>query len=803
MQPRELVIDGLTAFSSRETIRFDDVSLFALVGPTGAGKSSVVDAITLALYGRIPRLHANEIAPVISTTATECTVGLVFTVRGRPYRAVRTIRRTKTGASTLEAALEQLDDDERVVTTLAGTADDVTVEVERLIGLTFAEFTKAVVLPQGEFAKVLRAKPSDRQSLLSRLLGVDIYNRVRTRAGAHARAAQERAEQTAHQIHQLGAADAGSIAAVRTQAEAVGAVIDRLAADTATLTDIRDRYRDAKAAATQAQATVAALSAIGPPPEEVREFGDRVGRGDEAIAKATATLEAAEQKVTAAESGLAAPEHLDALRRAVTLHGRTEELTAAVAAATATLTAAREEVTQLGTARGRAEEELTAATERQSALHRAHAAATAVTGLGPGDDCPVCASTLPADAPAFAAAEEGADVVEAAAAALSQANQALGTLNGRLERARTDVTRAETALAAAETTLADHTAALADLPSLTDAQAGIAAAQEAERQVAGLRGEVRQARSDLERAQRDRRRLDDQAAGMRGTLDRLRLAVAALDPPLPDDDVLAAWTALHTWAAERTPEHRRAAEESAAAVEAVGAEGAALRERMEAACAEAGVPTGPEDPRDRAVQHRANLLAEVDRLTRLAEMAGNLKADEADAREQALIGSELHKLLKADQFQRWLLDEATRALVAGASTRLGTLSSGRYELVLDEKGGTILVMDLANAGAPRSVRTLSGGETFLASLALALSLADQIAMSASGPVALESLFIDEGFGALDPETLDIAAGAIEQLGAGDRTVGVITHVAEMAERMPTRYEVQRTAAGSRVTRVDL
>ena len=76
-------------------------------------------------------------------------------------------------------------------------------------------------------------------------------------------------------------------------------------------------------------------------------------------------------------------------------------------------------------------------------------------------------------------------------------------------------------------------------------------------------------------------------------------------------------------------------------------------------------------------------------------------------------------------------------------------------------------------------------------------------MSASGQVALESLFIDEGFGALDPETLDIAAGAIEQLGAGDRTVGVVTHVAEMAERLPTRFVVHRTASGSRVERVDL
>lgn len=804
MQPRELVIEGLTAFSSRETLRFDDVSLFALVGPTGAGKSSIVDALTLALYGRVPRLHANEIAPVISTTASECTVGLTFTVRGRPYRAVRTIRRTKTGASTLEAALEQLDADGGVIAVMAGTADDVTVEVERLIGLNFQEFTRSVVLPQGEFARVLRAQPKDRQALLSRLLGVSIYDRVKQRAGAHARSAQERAEQTSHQLHQLGPVSPESLDALATKIAALDQLVESLTADTAALQDIRDRFRDAQEVARKATALHDRLAGITPPPDDVREHGDRLALADAAILKATAAVEAADADVAKAEEGMPTTEVLEGLNRVIALHQRTPEREAATADATKAVAAAITEVEQVTIALGRAREDLESATVAQAAAHREHASVQAVAGLAPGDDCPVCASELTADAPAFGGdAADGQALLDQAAQRHTSATKALGTLEAQLARAKADQTTAEKAKGTADTALADHLALLADQPTAEDAAARIQRARELEHQLAGLRKEARQARADLDKATRDRNRLAEQGRGLAGQLDRLRLSVAELDPPPVTGEVAADWVALHDWAAGALPEREAEATAAQAAVAAVTAEGSALRQRMEQSCRDAGVPEGTDDPRDRAVQHRAALTADREKLAEREKLAANLRADEADAREQAAVGGELAKLLRTDQFQRWLLDEATRALVAGASAQLRQLSSGRYALLLDGKSGSIQVSDLASAGAPRSVRTLSGGETFLASLALALSLAEQIAVSATGPVALESLFIDEGFGALDPETLDVAASAIEQLGAGDRVVGVITHVAEMAERLPTRFVVHRTASGSRVERVDL
>ena len=111
----------------------------------------------------------------------------------------------------------------------------------------------------------------------------------------------------------------------------------------------------------------------------------------------------------------------------------------------------------------------------------------------------------------------------------------------------------------------------------------------------------------------------------------------------------------------------------------------------------------------------------------------------------------------------------------------GNSRAAAYSLAHTSQRG-FEVIDHANADERRPVRTLSGGETFLASLSLALALADQVAVLAStGAARLESMFLDEGFGSLDPETLDTVAAALEELGSTGRTLGIVTHVPALAE----------------------
>lgn len=160
-------------------------------------------------------------------------------------------------------------------------------------------------------------------------------------------------------------------------------------------------------------------------------------------------------------------------------------------------------------------------------------------------------------------------------------------------------------------------------------------------------------------------------------------------------------------------------------------------------------------------------------------------------------------LLRSDAFPRWLVASALDALVADASRSLAELSGGQFELA--HADGEFLVLDHADADSLRPVKTLSGGETFQASLALALALSEQLASLASaGAVRLDSIFLDEGFGTLDEANLEIVAGTLENLASlGDRMVGVITHVPALAERVPVRFAVSRDQRTSSITREDL
>jgi exonuclease SbcC len=164
------------------------------------------------------------------------------------------------------------------------------------------------------------------------------------------------------------------------------------------------------------------------------------------------------------------------------------------------------------------------------------------------------------------------------------------------------------------------------------------------------------------------------------------------------------------------------------------------------------------------------------------------------------VGAELQLLMSAKRFPQWLANAALDTLVADASASLLRLSGTQFDLT--HQAGEFFVIDHTDADSRRSVRTLSGGETFQASLALALALSEQLAtLAAGGRTTLDSIFLDEGFGTLDPDALEIVAGTLENLAQGDRMVGVITHVSALAERAPVRYEVTRDSRTSTITRV--
>ncbi|RDI59056.1 AAA family ATPase [Nocardia pseudobrasiliensis] len=152
----------------------------------------------------------------------------------------------------------------------------------------------------------------------------------------------------------------------------------------------------------------------------------------------------------------------------------------------------------------------------------------------------------------------------------------------------------------------------------------------------------------------------------------------------------------------------------------------------------------------------------------------------------------------------YVLAARLEEVALAGSVRLRRMSGGRYEFVHSDAAGPRgrrggLGLDIRDdyTGAVRPAKTLSGGETFMASLALALGLADVVAAE-SGGLVLDTLFIDEGFGSLDADTLDAVMGVLDELRSGGRVVGVVSHVDEMRQRIPSRLHVIRQPTGSRL-----
>ena len=440
------------------------------------------------------------------------------------------------------------------------------------------------------------------------------------------------------------------------------------------------------------------------------------------------------------------------------------------------------------------------AAEREAVLVTLRAQAL-VPELVVGDDCPVCGQPVHA----LPAHEPPADL-DRADAAVAAADAALAAAVAASTEAGTRQARVDEKLARVRADLAAVDERLAGGPALAAVEHDLAVLSEADTALDKARQAERDARKAVAAAGRHHAALAERERDARRAFDAARDTVAAFGPPPAGRrDLAADWSALLAWAADRRPalgdelaDHRAAADRARAAA-------AGRRDAVVAACRDAGVDPGGAGawPGEAVAAAHARAEAEVVRLDEQLAAAEALRAEQAEATGRQQVADSLAGLLAANRFEKWLLDEALHQLVAGASELLDELSGGAYALAVDGRSGGFGVVDHTNASQVRSARTLSGGETFLASLALALALADQVSgLAVAGAARLEALFLDEGFGTLDPATLDVVAAALDELGARGRMVGVVTHVRELADRLPVRFEVTKVGGSSAVERVE-
>ena len=831
MRPLRLDMAGFTVFRDETTVDFTDADYFALVGPTGSGKSTVLDGITFALYGTVPRWGgARGIANALAPSAAEARVRLVFESAGDRYVATRVVRRDGRGnVKTAGAGLQlmpagfdvtkldtgmDLDDLGEV---LAGTPAEMDEAVLHAVGLPYEQFTSCVVLPQGQFADFLHAKPATRQQILVNLLGLHIYEEVQTRATNRAGTAEAKLGVVDQQLE--GLADATD--------EAVEAAGQHLARMRELVTDVERAVPGLRAAR---EAEIAAATARDALDAELKALaGVRTPEGIEAIAGATAAARAAadqaahevrtaEEKEEKVRGELAAAGDAGSLTLMLDRHAELERLigqeewfagevsVAEVEAKDALAAAELAHSAHLGATQllDQARQDYTEAQRRdRAAALRAH--------LVSGEACPVCEQTVVTVPPmpegsAVRAAEEAGKQARAAAEVAEngwkQRDAVARKLEGNLERKRAQHEH--------------HLARLAEVRAVVAGSPGIDAIRNRLDELAGLQRELDRAAAAVRTARQAQRRAqaavaaaeEEQRTAWR-SFDRVRDGVARFAPPPADrDDLAAAWATLVDWAGgEHRTRSAARADAEAAVVAAHEATVTAYRE-VGLLFTAAGVPLPARSPEAETDLIRAAAVAAErseaawQRLADRRDRAAELSEQRMTLQHQGRVAKALAGHLRANNFERWLLEEALDLLVAGASRILRELTAGQYDLIHDK--GEFYVIDHHDAGLRRGVRTLSGGETFQASLALALALSEQLAGMSTTAASLESIVLDEGFGTLDAATLDVVAATLENLAArGDRMVGVVTHVNALAERVPVRFEVHKDARTAYVERVGL
>ncbi|MBB4930748.1 exonuclease SbcC [Lipingzhangella halophila] len=286
--------------------------------------------------------------------------------------------------------------------------------------------------------------------------------------------------------------------------------------------------------------------------------------------------------------------------------------------------------------------------------------------------------------------------------------------------------------------------------------------------------------------------------------------------------------AAAVWAADRDDEQRAAIHERARAHDdEMAAVRATLTDPDLTAAAERPAPDlggladafdAAEQAAEHAVSWHDRLAQRASRLAGLRSELGTALADSRPARERHAVAEGLARLAagtSADNRQNvrlsaYVLAAKLEQVVAAANDRLATMSGGRYELrhTVDKAAGDrsrsggglgLRVLD-AWTGQERDPATLSGGETFIGSLALALGLGD-VAGAEAGGADMNTLFVDEGFGSLDEDTLEEVLDVLDKLRDGGRAVGVVSHVADLRSRITTRLTVRKTAAGSHLEQV--
>ena len=912
MRPLKLTIAGFGPYAGVETLDFEALGtggLYLITGDTGAGKTTIFDAITFALFGEAS--GDNRDASMLRSKYTKpedpTYVELTFAYDGKQYTVRRNPEYERAKArgtgTTKQAADAQLTHPDGAVIT---KVKDVDRAVRDIIGLTREQFAQVSMISQGDFRRLLQADTKERQKIFRDIFDTGLFVTLQMRLKERAAEVRDQREQAARSIAQYisgivcdaqspFAADAQKAKAGELPFAEVTDLFDRLLQEDraaegaldAALAETERQLEVLAAQLNQAQAYAAAKKGLAQQEQAETATEAKRNLAQAALDAARETLPAQEalgKQITQIElllpsyDAIAAPQ----ATRAKAARAQAEAQAAADAAVqkrsdlTAEIQALKDEETTLATAE--AEREKLLAKQQQletrkqqleglisgfrtvaahkEALQQKQAAYLKAAGesalrlreyeaknkafldeqagliastLTDGAPCPVCGST---DHPNLAAIAENAPteadvkkaknafdaaqkLTEQASAAASEQNGILTTAEEALRRdmiawmPEVDWERAPTAAWEQRAALTEEMATVAKtlttvqtrirrkeelallLPQKEAALAAVEAAlANSNTQVASHRASVAELTRQIEAAQAELRYADKAAAqqemqALQVQLNRMKQALTEAETAVHRGNeqlagIRAAIQQLRKQLESGTETDPVQLEEEKAAL---NGQKSAIVTRQKAVHAR----ILSNDAAQKNIALKANQMAQLD------ETYTWMKAL-ADTANGTLTGKEkvmLETYIQTTYFER---------ILERANLRLRKMSGGQYDLKRretasnkrEQSGLELDIVDHINA-SQRSVNTLSGGEAFLASLALALGLSDEVQMSTG--IRLDTLFVDEGFGSLDSEALNKAYHTLAGLTEGNRLVGIISHVAELKERIDKQIVVTKNKSG--------
>ena len=909
MRPLTLTLSAFGPYAGQITLALEQLGkngLYLIRGDTGAGKTSIFDAIAFALYGEASgdQREAAMFRSQYAAPDTPTFVELTFESAGKTYRVRRVPEYTRPakrgGGVTLQRAEAELTmPDGRVVTRVK----EVGQAVREIVGVDREQFAQIAMIAQGDFLKLLVASTEERMRIFRQIFHTGRYQKLQAalkdqlaalsrardklRDGlmqavgsarypadsvlgqrlADAQAGRLLLQETAALLDEIVRQDSAAQEAGRRALERLDKQIGQAArtlGQARELAAARTQLRDAQAKRQAIQqemekagAARAALAARKPEREALAQQAAALAeevRRHEACSRLDQALEAAQKRYTAgcaaqaacakqltdladqqaaaragqerlADSAIRAEkqraEHAALLEEQRAFNGLSRDLDAVAASARQY---ARVQKDYLAAAQS-----AEAAQGRYQQMNRAfldEQAGILALGLQDGAPCPVCgACSHPRPAQVTLGAPREADLEQAkqqAAAAQDEAGRLsaeAGQLRGALEARRAGLQQRAREL-------------LGDVPCEEMAEQ-IAAAG------AALRDRLAACKSALDQAQQDMRQLDQFGHTLR-TLEQAVQQAQARQAAAQQAIARAEQDTQHLARQKqeladglRYPDQaaaRRAAQQTKDTIQDLDRRTEQADQAYQACKSQADALEGTIAALAGQLEHAPEIdmetiqaeLEACNARRRALEDGQTARAARLDRNQDALRALETHGTALAEAEQKWgwvksLADTAGGQLVgrekimletyvqmtyfdrilARANTRLMVMSRGQYELKRRaqaennrrQSGLELDVVDHYN-GSVRSVKTLSGGESFQAALSLALGLSDEV-QSAAGGVQLDVMFVDEGFGSLDEEALEQAVRALSDLSGGNRLIGIISHVEALARRIDRQIVVTK------------